>query len=246
MERAPLFLSSARMLINNCQFVGGARRNRKTVRYHGVTRREGWIRRWRHGLPKTRFADERRRAISSYQQRYMKSGKRRERERGSRSPWRLVNWRNGSEKRGSIGAKKRTEVVNVDDAWITMYWRLHHSSRRSLCVPLPLLSLSLSFFLSFSLLLFSIFYGEIYHLRVVYSICFIEITSRAQPLPSARPDTATIVRRPNFIATIFEDLLLTRASKVRESYKHINCFWTFRIYNFHVYIFTHIYTHSQL
>lgn len=40
-KRASLFLSSARMLINNCQFVGGARRNRKTVRYRGVTRREG-------------------------------------------------------------------------------------------------------------------------------------------------------------------------------------------------------------
>lgn len=39
--QAPLFLSSARMLINNCQFVGSARRNRKTVRYHGVTRYEG-------------------------------------------------------------------------------------------------------------------------------------------------------------------------------------------------------------
>lgn len=98
--------------------------------------------------------------------------------------------------------------------------------------PLPPLSL----FLSSSLLLFSIFYGEIYHLRVVYSICFIEITSRAQPLPLAHPDAATTVRRPNFIAMMFEDLLLTRASKIRKYYKHINCSCTFRIYNFRIYI----------
>lgn len=35
-------------------------------------------------------------------------------------PCRLVNRRNGPEK-GKVFAKKRTEVVNVDDAWITMY-----------------------------------------------------------------------------------------------------------------------------
>lgn len=59
-----------------------------------------------------------------------------EKEEGNRSPCRLVNWRNGSEKRGFVRAKKRTEVVNVDDAWITMYWRLHHSPPR-VCVPRP-------------------------------------------------------------------------------------------------------------
>lgn len=39
---------------------------------------------------------------------------------GEADPCRLVNRRNGPEK-GEVFAKKRTEVVNVDDAWITMY-----------------------------------------------------------------------------------------------------------------------------
>lgn len=39
---------------------------------------------------------------------------------GEADPCRLVNRRNGPGK-GKVFAKKRTEVVNVDDAWITMY-----------------------------------------------------------------------------------------------------------------------------